>query len=56
VNTGGSSGTGGSGTGSLAYTGVSVLGPVIAGLVLIIGGVTALLFTRRRRGAAGNSR
>jgi hypothetical protein len=39
----------GAGSGSLPFTGVSVLGPVLAGIVLIGAGVGALLFQRRRR-------
>jgi LPXTG-motif cell wall-anchored protein len=34
----------------LAYTGASVIGPIIAGIVLIGAGVGALFFVRRRKG------
>ncbi|HEY0501024.1 MAG TPA: Cys-Gln thioester bond-forming surface protein [Kutzneria sp.] len=36
-------------TNELAYTGASVIGPVIAGLVLIGAGIGALFFVRRRK-------
>ena len=36
-------------TNELAYTGASVIGPVIAGIVLIGAGIGALFFVRRRK-------
>jgi LPXTG-motif cell wall-anchored protein len=36
-------------TNELAYTGASVIGPAIAGLVLIGAGIGALFFVRRRK-------
>lgn len=51
-NSGSSSGIGGSGgSGSLPFTGVSVLGPVLAAVVLLAGGIGILLLQRRRRRA-----
>jgi LPXTG-motif cell wall-anchored protein len=36
-------------TNTLAYTGASVIGPIIAGIVLIGAGIGALFFVRRRK-------
>jgi hypothetical protein len=40
---------GGTGSGSLPFTGVDVFGPVLVGLALLVAGVGALLVQRRRR-------
>lgn len=38
-------------TGGLAYTGASIFVPILIGVLLVGGGVAALLFQRRRKGA-----